>query len=110
MSNNCLVASKLEQPSTINHQIFDVLYIEDYLRVASVVDARKLTDKVFLHNTNFIADYDYEGYKITWSWFSDIFQFCTNSTYGSIFDKCWSHLGCHLDLKSEPSLQNTHFK
>ena len=78
MSNNCLVSSKLEQPSTTNHQIVDVLYIEDYLRIASVVDARKLTDKVFLHNTNFIADYDYEGYKITWSWFSDIFQFCTN--------------------------------
>jgi len=78
LSNNCLVSSKLEQPSTTNHQIVDVLYIEDYLRIASVVDARKLTDKVFLHNTNFIADYDYEGYKITWSWFSDIFQFCTN--------------------------------
>ena len=78
MSNHCLVTSKLEQPSTINRQIVDVLYIEDYLRIASVEDARKLTDKIFIQNANFIADYDYEGYKITWSWFSDIFQFCTN--------------------------------
>ena len=76
MSNNCLVTSKLEKPSTINRQIVNVLYIEDFQRIASVLDARKLTDKVFIHNANFIADYDYNGYKITWSWYSDIFQFC----------------------------------
>ena len=45
MSNHCLVTSKLEQPSTINRQIVDVLYIEDYLRIASVEDARKLTQR-----------------------------------------------------------------
>ena len=78
MSNNCLVTSKLGQPSTINRQIVDVLYIEDYLCSASVVDARKLTDKVFTHNPNFIADYDYNGYKITWSWYDNVFQFCIN--------------------------------
>ena len=78
MSNNCLVTSKLEKSSTINHQIADVLYIEDYQHIASVLDARELTDKVFIHNANFIADYDYSGYKITWSWYSNIFQFCIN--------------------------------
>jgi hypothetical protein len=78
LSNNCLVTSKLGQPSTINRQIVDVLYIEEYLCSASVVDARKLTDKVFTHNPNFIADYDYNGYKITWSWYDNVFQFCIN--------------------------------
>ena len=78
MSNNCLVTSKLEKPSTINRQIANVLYIEDYQSIASVLDARKLTNKVFIHNANFIADYDYNGYKVTWSWYDNVFQFCIN--------------------------------
>ena len=78
MSNYCLVTSTLEQTSTINRKIVEVLYIEDYLRVSSVGDARKLTDEIFNQNANFIAEYDYDGYKITWSWYSEIFQFCNN--------------------------------
>ena len=78
MSNNCLVTSKLEKPFIINRQIDNVLYIEDYQRISSVVDAKKLTDKIFTHNPNFIAHYDYNGYKITWSWYDNVFQFCIN--------------------------------
>ena len=53
MSNNCLITSKLKQHSTINRQIVDVFYIEDYLRIARVAEARKLTDDVFKHNIDF---------------------------------------------------------
>ena len=59
-----------------NDQVYDVLYIEDYIVNVNIADARKLTDEVFSHNKDFIASYDYDGYKITWAWYSEIFQFC----------------------------------
>jgi hypothetical protein len=76
LSNNCLVTSRLEETQNISDQVYDVLYIEDYLDNVNIADARKLTDAVFTHNKDFIAGYDYEGYKITWAWYSEIFQFC----------------------------------
>ena len=76
MSNNFLITSKLELHSAINRQNFVVFYIEDYLSIASVSEARKLTDEIFTHNTDFIQEHDYKGYKITWSWYNDVFDFC----------------------------------
>ncbi len=75
MNQTCIIASKSEKLN------FDsgkekVLYIEDYAQFSSVVEARKLTDKIFSHNADFIAEHDYKGYEITWSWYSDVFQFC----------------------------------
>jgi hypothetical protein len=53
-----------------------ILYVEDYISIASVKDARILTDDIFKSNESFISKYDYQGYKITWSWYSEIFQLC----------------------------------
>jgi hypothetical protein len=50
------------------------IFLEDYLRPASITEARKLTEKVFYENKDFVANYDYAGYKITWSWYEKIFQ------------------------------------
>ena len=76
MSNICLVSSRQETVTNYDTEEYDIFYIEDYLEEASVSEARKLTDKVFLDNKDFISEYEYAGYKITWSWYSDIFQFC----------------------------------
>jgi hypothetical protein len=75
LNQTCIIASKSEKLN------FDsgkekVLYIEDYAQFSSVVEARKLTDKIFSYNADFIAEHDYKGYEITWSWYSDVFQFC----------------------------------
>ena len=75
MNQTCIIASKSEKLN------FDsgkekVLYIEDYAQFSSVVEARKLTDKIFSHNADFIVEHDYKGYEITWAWYSDVFQFC----------------------------------
>jgi len=75
MNKKCIVAT-LADKYFFNNSEVKVLYIEDYIQFASVSDARKLTDNIFLHNPDFIEEHDYEGYKITWSWYSDIFQFC----------------------------------
>ena len=75
MSQTCIIASKLEKLKFDNSKE-KVLYIEDYVEISSVAEARKLTDKIFSHNTDFITEFDYKGYKITWSWYSDVFQFC----------------------------------
>ncbi|MDC0599161.1 hypothetical protein OAO97_00975 [Candidatus Pseudothioglobus singularis] len=75
MKKTCIIVSKLEK---INFDIGKeaVLYIEDYVQISNVSDARNLTDKIFSYNTDFIQEYDHKGYKVTWSWYSDIFQFC----------------------------------
>jgi hypothetical protein len=75
LSQTCIIASKLEKLKFDNSKE-KVLYIEDYVEISSVAEARKLTDKIFSHNTDFITEFDYKGYKITWSWYSDVFQFC----------------------------------
>jgi hypothetical protein len=75
LNQTCIIASKSEKLN------FDsgkekVLYIEDYVQLSSTSDARKLTDKIFSYNTDFIEEYDHKGYKVIWSWYNDIFQFC----------------------------------
>ena len=76
MSRNCLIISRSEDALELNQKITNTFYIEDYLQVANVTEVRKLVDKIFLVNKNFIDEYDYCGYKITWSWYDEIFQFC----------------------------------
>ena len=75
MNNHCIVISKLESFNRSKY-VGKIFYIEDYISVASIADARRLTDEIFKHNEAFISKYDYEGLKITWSWYSEIFQFC----------------------------------
>jgi len=71
----CIIASKSEAiPFHETKEV--VLCIEDYIQHSSITKARKLTDKIFAYNTDFIEKYDHNGYKVTWSWYSDIFQFC----------------------------------
>lgn len=75
MNQTCIIASKSEKLNFDNGKE-KVLYIEDYVQFSSVSDARKLTDKIFSYNTDFIAEYDHKGFKVTWSWYVDVFQFC----------------------------------
>ncbi len=75
MSQVCIITSKSEKLN-FDSSKEKVLYIEDYVEFSSVTEARKLTDKLFSNNADFIAEYDYKGYKVTWSWYSDVFQFC----------------------------------
>ena len=60
----------------VNAEETSIFYIKDYIQIANIADARRLTDKIFSYNVDFIAEYDYKGYKVTWSWYSDVFQFC----------------------------------
>jgi len=75
LSQTCIISSKSEKLKFDNSKD-KVLYIEDYVEISSVAEARKLTDRIFSHNADFIAGSDYKGYKVTWSWYSDVFQFC----------------------------------
>ena len=75
MSQTCIISSKSEKLKFDNSKE-KVLCIEDYVEISSVAEARKLTDRIFSHNADFIAGSDYKGYKVTWSWYSDVFQFC----------------------------------
>jgi len=75
LNQTCIIVSKSEKLNFDNGKE-KVLYIEDYVQFSSVSDARKLTDKIFSYNTDFIAEYDHKGYKVIWSWYSDVFQFC----------------------------------
>jgi len=75
LKNNCIVTSKNDSFNKSKY-VGKIFYIEDYISVSNIKDARKLTDEIFKHNEAFISKYDYDGLKITWSWYSDIFQFC----------------------------------
>jgi len=54
------------------------LFLEDYLEAPYIKDARELTDKIFIENSNFIDQYEYKGYKITWSWYDNVYQTAIN--------------------------------
>lgn len=78
MNNTCLITTKIETSYHLNHQITNILYIEDYYNIASNLEARRLTNKIFSENEEYVKGFDYKGYKIAWTWHSDIFQFCIN--------------------------------
>jgi hypothetical protein len=75
LKKTCTVKSKSKRSDLDNNPEI-VLYIEDHIQLSNISDARQLTDKIFSDNSNFIKDYDYKGYKVSWSWYHDIFQFC----------------------------------
>ncbi len=50
--------------------------LSDYIVIANVEEARKLTDEIFLANKDFIDNYIYQGYKITWAWYDAMYHLC----------------------------------
>jgi hypothetical protein len=76
LSNNLLITSKYEIDSDLNRKDYHVLYLEDYYSISSASDARRLTEEIFKRNDNFIQEHDYKGYKITWSWYNDVYDLC----------------------------------
>jgi hypothetical protein len=76
LGNNLLITSKFGINLDIDHQNYNKLYIEDYLVISSSSEARGLLEEIFKHNNAFIQEHDYKGYKITWSWYNDVFDLC----------------------------------
>ena len=52
-----------------------VLLLKDYMQHSNVKEARKLTDRAFTRNKDFIDSHDYNGYKVTWSWYDLVYKF-----------------------------------
>ena len=57
LNQTCIIASKSERLNFDNGKE-RVLYIEDYVQLSSVSDARQLTDKIFYYNSDFISKHD----------------------------------------------------
>jgi len=55
---------------------FQTIYLEDYTTISNISKARLMTDEIFENNQEFIDFFTFKGYKISWSWYSDIFQIC----------------------------------
>jgi len=53
----------------------NIFVINDFVNPSSVKKARQLTDEIFTTNSEFIKNYKFNGYQVSWSWYSDIFQF-----------------------------------
>ena len=75
MSRSCTITSKFHQ-SDFGDEKLRTLFVEDFVEPASVNKARILTDSVYKSNSSFVNKYDYKNYKITWAWYSEVFQFC----------------------------------
>ena len=52
-----------------------ILLLKDYMQHSNVKEARKLTDRAFTRNKDFIDSHDYNGYKVTWSWYDLVHKF-----------------------------------
>jgi len=50
------------------------LFLEDFLQQPNIKKARELTDQIFIENSEFINRYVYNDYKITWSWYDNVYQ------------------------------------
>ncbi len=77
--SNCTIKFNRTNSKEINNSD---LFIEDYLQQPNVTEARELTDQIFSENKDFVKFYDYKGYKISWSWYDNVFQ--TSLDYLSI--------------------------
>ena len=77
MIKTCTITSKFESFKSLQNRE-NVFHIEDYIQISSLSEAREMTDDIYYQNNDFISEHEYKGYKITWSWYSDIFQFCIN--------------------------------
>jgi len=51
-----------------------ILFLKDYIQHSNVKEARELTDTAFTRNKDFIDSHDYNGYKVTWSWYDLIYK------------------------------------
>jgi len=71
MNKKCMITTK---STNIILNDTDVYYIEDYIGFGNVKEARICTDKIFMSNRSFIERYDYDGYKVSWAWYDQIYQ------------------------------------
>ena len=71
MNKTCLITSKY---SNFEKNGADIFFIEDYIQFGNVIEAKNLCEKIYLENISFIQEYDYDGYKVTWSWYDHIHQ------------------------------------
>jgi len=78
LNKKCLITSKNSLYKSSKD--VDIYYIEDYTGFGNVKEASILTDKIYKSNPNFIQKYDYEGYKVTWSWYDQVYQKCLHYT------------------------------
>jgi len=77
MNKKCMITTK---STSIDLKDTDVYYIEDYIGFGNVTEARVLTDNIFTCNKEFIKKYDYDGYKVTWAWYDQIYHLCLSYT------------------------------
>lgn len=73
INKKCIITTKTTK-TTFNNS-YDIYYIEDYIGFGNIQKARLLTDEIFINSKEFIRRYDYDGYKITWSWYDKVYQF-----------------------------------
>jgi hypothetical protein len=69
--NNCIVKFNREGSKEIHDSD---LFLEDFLQHPNIKKARELTDQIFIENSEFISRYIYDDYKITWSWYDNVYQ------------------------------------
>jgi hypothetical protein len=69
--SECTIKLSRSSSQEIDNSYF---FLEDYLEQPNILNAKDLTDQIFNENKEFIKSYDYEGYKISWSWYDNIFQ------------------------------------
>jgi hypothetical protein len=77
--SNCVVKFNRVNSKEINDSD---LFLEDFFQQPNIKNARELTNQIFKENKDFINFYDYKGYKISWSWYDNVFQ--TSLDYLSI--------------------------
>jgi len=73
MGKKVRVESKFSNNALPEESVF---VIEDYLKIASVKEARILTDKIYSENRPFLQKFKHLNYEVSWAWYSDIHQFC----------------------------------
>jgi hypothetical protein len=69
--SNCVVKFNRVNSKEINDSD---LFLEDFLQQPNIKQARELTDQIFIENSEFINRYIYNDYKITWSWYDNVYQ------------------------------------
>ena len=73
----CIVTNK---KNIVRNNKCDVYYIEDYMGFEDIRKANILTNEIFSNNQEFIKKYDYNGYKVTWSWYDLVYAFSLKCT------------------------------
>ena len=55
-----------------------IFFVDDLYKEPSIEQVRKLTDDIYKSNNEFINFHQYNGYKISWLWFDEIYQLSKN--------------------------------